>query len=50
MNHAYLTKRDVDVARVLKQITRTEVKKLLKTIDRCTKSRQIRNVILHNVA
>lgn len=50
MNHAYLIKKDVAVAKVLQQITKTEVKELLKTIKRCTKSRQIRNVILHNVA
>ena len=50
MHHAYLSKKDIDVARVLKQITRTEVKELLKTVERCTKSKQVGNIILHNVA
>ena len=50
MNHAYLTKKDIDVARVVRQITMTENKELDKKLETCKKYRVIKNVILHDVA
>jgi hypothetical protein len=51
MEHVYLTKRDIDIARVLKQITKQEVKELMDILQRSKKSKKkVRNIILHNVA
>jgi len=50
MKHAYLTKRDINVARVLKQVTKTEFKELEVNMNRCSKKRVIKNIILHNLA
>ena len=49
MNHAYLTKKDIDVARIVGQITKEEVKELLLTLEKCKKFEKIGNIILHNV-
>ena len=50
MKHAYLTKRDIDVARVLRQVTKLEISELMKKMEKCAKSRKIGNIILHDVA
>ena len=50
MNHAYLTKRDIDIARVVRQITKAESKELIMKLEVCKKHRIIKNVILHDVA
>ena len=46
---AYLEKRDIDVARVLKQITKSEVQELLETLNKCNKKRKVENIVLDNV-
>ena len=50
MKHAYLTKKDIDVARVLKQITKCEVQELIETLNKCKGRKVIANVALHDVA
>ena len=47
MNHTYLTKKDIDVARIIKQITAQEVSELKKVLDKCEKHAQIGKIILH---
>ena len=49
MNHAYLTKKDIDVARIIKQITAQEVSELKKVLDKCTKHAQVAKIILDRV-
>ena len=49
MEHAYLTRRDIDIARSLKQITKLEVKELLKKIEICSQPKQVGNIIIHPI-
>ena len=49
MSQAYLTKRDVDMARVLKQVTKIEVKELMKVVNKSSKQKRVGNIILHSI-
>lgn len=37
MTHAYLTKRDIEIARILKQLTKQEIEELNKKLEICQK-------------
>jgi len=46
MSHSYLTQKDIDVARIIKQITQEEVKELKAVIQRCKTIKSMSNIIL----